>query len=51
MDSAAIWLIIGVVAMLVGPFATLKAMSHLKSRKRPKPDDAEPEEEDKSDFW
>jgi hypothetical protein len=34
MPPEAIWLILFIVAMLAAPFATLRALSHLRARKR-----------------
>ncbi len=34
MPAEALWLILFIVAMLAAPFATLRALSHLRARKR-----------------
>ncbi|WP_420467135.1 hypothetical protein [Panacagrimonas sp.] len=53
MPSEAIWLILFVVAMLAAPFATLRALSHLRARKlKRKPPPEEPDEPDRpSGYW
>ena len=56
MPTEAIWLILFIVAMLVGPFATLRALAHLRSRKRhkqnePPPDNADDDPDKPSGDW
>lgn len=54
MPSEAIWLILFVVAMLAAPFATLRALSHLRARKlkRKPPPPEDPDDPDKrSGYW
>ena len=55
MNTTVIWVLILVVALIVGPFATLRAVSHYKTRKAtraapPKPDDEDDPDKPKG-FW
>jgi hypothetical protein len=59
MTATVIWVLVLVVVLIVGPFATLRAVSHYKARKRVdlKPgkkvdDDGGPDDPDKpKGFW
>lgn len=63
MNATLVWVLVLVVALIVGPFATLRAVSHLRSRRQngappastPPPAAApgqEPEDPDKpSGYW
>lgn len=55
MTATVIWVLVLVVVLIVGPFATLRAVSHYKARKAAakKPaDDDKPDDPDKPrGFW
>jgi hypothetical protein len=58
MTATVIWVLVLVVVLIVGPFATLRAVSHYKARKgvAPKPaaksDDEGPDDPDQpKGFW
>lgn len=54
MDATVWWVLALVVALIAGPFAALRAVSHLRMRRPPRPP---PKDEDESDpdkptgFW
>ncbi|WP_293372672.1 hypothetical protein [Nevskia sp.] len=57
MNATVIWVLLLVVVLIVGPFATLRAVSHYKARrlsstKKPAADDDNPDDPDKPrGFW
>ena len=57
MNATVIWVLVLVVVLIVGPFATLRAVSHYKARrtaslKKPPADDDDPDDPDKPrGFW
>lgn len=56
MNATVIWVLVLVVVLIVGPFATLRAVSRYKARrpstKKPAIDDDQPDDPDKPrGFW
>lgn len=54
MNITVIWVLALVVVLLVGPFATLRAVSHYKARRLAKPKDDKADDEDPNKptgFW
>lgn len=53
-NVTAIWVLALVVVLIVGPFATLRAVSHYKARRLAKPKDNKTDDEDPdkpTGFW
>lgn len=54
MNATVIWVVALVVVLIVGPFATLRAVSHYKARRLAKPKNNPPDDEDPekpTGFW
>ena len=56
MTATVVWVLVLVVALIVGPFATLRAVSHYKARRqattrKPEDDDGPDDPEKPRGFW